>query len=106
MSYDDVHAVAQGRVWTGRQAKDRGLVDILGGLDLALAVAKEKAGLHEEAEVEIVTYPKGRPFWDLRSGTSLASTTDLRSVVEQLKASRLFEENPMLMLMPYRIDVK
>jgi protease-4 len=106
MSYEDVHAVAQGRVWTGRQAKDKGLVDILGGLDLALAIAREKARLPEDAEVEIVTYPKRKPFWDLSSGPTLAAAADFRSMMEQLKASRLFEENQMLLLMPYRIDVK
>ncbi|RYH31792.1 hypothetical protein EON65_01890 [archaeon] len=39
MSYDSMHAVAQGRAWTGRQAFDRGLVDILGGFWKALEVA-------------------------------------------------------------------
>jgi protease-4 len=55
MSEEDVHAVAQGRVWTGRQAEENRLVDMLGGLNLALAIAKEKAGLPQDAEVEIVT---------------------------------------------------
>lgn len=106
MSYDDVHAVAQGRVWTGRQAKGNGLVDILGGLDLALAIAKEKAGLPEDAEVEIVAYPKGRPFWDLGSGPGFVPAVGLGSMMEEIKASKLFEENQMLLLMPYEIDVK
>ena len=45
MTPEAVHAVAQGRVWTGAQAKERGLVDDLGGLDLALAKAAELAKL-------------------------------------------------------------
>lgn len=45
LSRDDVHAVAQGRVWTGTQAVERGLVDELGGLDVAVAKAAELAGL-------------------------------------------------------------
>ncbi len=44
-SFDDVHAVAQGRVWTGDQAKERGLVDEIGGLDVALKKAAELAKL-------------------------------------------------------------
>jgi protease-4 len=44
-SRDEAHAVAQGRVWTGQQALERGLVDELGGLDTALAKAAELAEL-------------------------------------------------------------
>jgi len=46
-SRDDVDAVAQGRVWSGRDAKDRGLVDQLGSLDQAIAAAAKRAGLEE-----------------------------------------------------------
>lgn len=45
MSYDEVHQIARGRVWTGSDAIGIGLVDTLGGLDLALRIAAEKAGL-------------------------------------------------------------
>ncbi len=106
MSYDDAHAVAQGRVWTGKQAQERGLVDLLGGLDLALAIAKEKAGLAEDEEVQIVTYPKRRLTFDLGGGIVGTSSTDLRSIVEELMCRGLFEENQVLLLMPYTIDVK
>ena len=40
---EKIDALAQGRVWTGRQAKENGLVDELGGLDRAIAVAKQRA---------------------------------------------------------------
>ena len=42
---EEIDAVAQGRVWTGAQARERGLVDRLGGLDVAIAAAKERAGI-------------------------------------------------------------
>lgn len=54
---DDVLRVAKGRVWTGQQALDNELVDILGGMDEALAIAADKAGL-EEDEYRIAAYPK------------------------------------------------
>lgn len=44
---DEAHAVAQGRVWPGMKAKEIGLVDAMGGLDEALAVAADKAGLEK-----------------------------------------------------------
>jgi protease-4 len=53
-----VHEVAQGRVWTGREALDRGLVDRLGGLDVALAMAKERAGIGKDQEVRLVVLPE------------------------------------------------
>jgi protease-4 len=49
--------VARGRVWTGADAHDRGLVDELGGLDVAVGLAKERAGLPAASEPELVTYP-------------------------------------------------
>ena len=53
----DVDKVGRGRVWTGRQAKEIGLVDQLGGLDLALSIAQQRAGL-EHRQVEIIRLPK------------------------------------------------
>ncbi len=67
MTRDAVHELAQGRVWTGRQAKARGLVDELGGLDRAVAVAKDRAGIGADDEVELVVYPRERSFLDLLS---------------------------------------
>ena len=60
-----IDAVAQGRVWTGRQAKDIGLVDELGGLDRAIAVAKERARIAADSDVEIVVYPPRRNVYEL-----------------------------------------
>lgn len=55
-----IDALAQGRVWTGQQARQHGLVDMLGGLDTAVAVAKERAGIPADEDVELVTYPPRR----------------------------------------------
>lgn len=49
MTRDQVDAVAQGRIWTGAQAHERGLVDHLGGYDEAIAAAAALAGLEESA---------------------------------------------------------
>jgi protease-4 len=58
MERDAVHELAQGRVWTGAAAKERGLVDELGGLDQALAAAAELGKVGADVELEI--YP-GEP---------------------------------------------
>ena len=60
-----IDAIAQGRVWTGAQGKEIGLVDELGGLDRALAIAKQRAKIAPDSEVEIVVYPGRKSFYDL-----------------------------------------
>jgi protease IV len=60
-----IDAVGQGRVWTGRQAKQIGLVDELGGLERALAVAKQRAKLPAGSEVELVVYPGRKSIYEI-----------------------------------------
>jgi protease-4 len=59
---DEIEAVAQGRVWTGTEAQRHGLVDQLGGLDVAVAVAREKAGIPKGQEVGLVVLPEPKGF--------------------------------------------
>jgi protease-4 len=66
MTVDAVKAVAQGRVWTGRQAVDNKLVDELGGLDLAVQRAKEAAHL-EGKPVRVHYYPHRKDFFSFLS---------------------------------------
>jgi protease-4 len=62
MTRDAVHAVAKGRVWTGTDALERGLVDVLGGFDVAVTEAKRAAGLADDDKVRLVPYPKSSPL--------------------------------------------
>jgi protease-4 len=58
MTRDDVHAIAKGRVWTGADAAENGLVDTLGGLRDAIRIARERAGLPADAPARpAVTIP-------------------------------------------------
>ncbi len=63
LSVDEVDAIARGRVWTGADALERGLVDELGGLRAAINRAKVLAGYDKEDDVRIVSYP-GSSFLD------------------------------------------
>lgn len=65
---DEIHVHAQGRVWTGRQAIERGLVDRLGGLDDAIDLACERAGIPPDQEIPVETLPAPRTLADLLSG--------------------------------------
>jgi protease-4 len=62
MTFESLHKVAQGRVWTGEQALALGLVDQLGGLDVAIDSAKQLAGV--SGRVEIIRYPERLGFLD------------------------------------------
>lgn len=57
MSPDAVEKVARGRVWSGKRAKAHGLVDELGGLHEALALARTEAGLDADAQFELAIFP-------------------------------------------------
>jgi len=60
----EIEAVAQGRVWTGREALDGGLVDALGGLDAAVAVARERANIPASQDVQLVVLPEPKGFFE------------------------------------------
>lgn len=62
MHPDSVKKVASGRVWTGTQAKERGLVDVLGGMDTAIEIAAAKIGAGEDYRV--VYFPEKRPWFE------------------------------------------
>ena len=61
----EIDAVAQGRVWLGSQAKTRGLVDELGGLDTAIDLLKKKANIPAGEQVTLITYPPRRSIIDV-----------------------------------------
>ena len=62
MSIADIEAIAQGRVWTGEMAKELGLVDMLGDIELAKTIAAEKAGIESYT---LISYPKEAGAFDM-----------------------------------------
>ena len=65
MTEEEVEAVAKGRVWSGEDAKARGLVDELGGYATALKLAREAAKIPDGAPVNLVVFPKEKSTLDL-----------------------------------------
>jgi protease-4 len=61
---EQIEAVAQGRVWTGREALAAGLVDELGGLDKAIGVARQKARIPRGQEIQIVVLPERKGLFE------------------------------------------
>jgi protease-4 len=112
-----VDQLARGRVWTGAQARERGLVDALGGLDSAIGLAKERAGIAPDVEVEVVNYPARRSLAEMLLEQLSGSPSDrqldaLLSVASGLRTAerralglltapaRLFRPGEPLALMP------
>lgn len=77
-----IDSVGQGRVWTGAQGKERGLVDEFGGLDRAVEVAKDLAKIPKDKGVHRVILPYPRTFLQ----ELLSEGSDTRTQVKQREA--------------------
>ena len=86
-SFEEIDEIAQGRVWTGKQAKALGLVDELGGLDTALSIAKKQAGFADDDEVNLIVLPKQRPFFEQLLEQMIEDTESSMRVPLQLTAN-------------------
>lgn len=73
-----IREIAKGRVWTGADAVELGLVDALGGFHVALDHARELAGLDPDADVRVVRYPLRPSFLDLVAREAGGDATDGR----------------------------
>jgi protease IV len=113
---EKIDALAQGRVWTGHQARENGLVDALGGLDTAIAVAKERAKIPASAQVDLEFYPARKSLYEILSdqfGVSMGSqavstwlsASFTRSEIEAMRALRgpmaMFRRGEPLALLPF-----
>ncbi|MGI8789146.1 MAG: signal peptide peptidase SppA [Pyrinomonadaceae bacterium] len=81
---EEINEVAQGRVWTGAQAKDKGLVDEFGGLNRAVEIAKELAKLPADKDVKRVVFPAPRPLFE----SIFSSSDDEATISTQEKAQQ------------------
>ncbi len=106
-AFDQIEPLAQGRVWLGDQARERGLVDQLGGLDTAIGLVKQKAGIPAAERVSLVMYPSRRSILDvlLRRGSDDPLQTRLAEVFGRVPF-RAWMKGGMLRLMPYWVTVQ
>ncbi len=110
MMPEAIKAIAEGRVWTGKMAKDLGLVDELGGLDEAIAKAKELA---EIDDCTLVSYPAKPSVLDnvlgaLPSGyASLLGDDEVGRMVKDLRwLYELDETDPVQARMPFYVEIQ
>ena len=126
LSTTDVDSLGRGRIWSGRQAKGNGLVDELGGLNFALVIAQELAGLQGKA-VEVIRFPKqarlSQFFYNFRSLSiplhrmvsadsdgenklaKLPFITPYGGISDTLKLINTLRRHRLFLLVPYQIAV-
>jgi protease IV len=114
MTSEKVDAIARGRVWTGAQAKDIGLVDQLGGLADAIAFAKARVGLADHDRARLVLLPRidsnllGR-LLGISGVTAKDSTSTLdwlpggKELLQALPASLLAQPGVLQARLPFAI---
>ncbi|MCK4339072.1 MAG: S49 family peptidase, partial [Candidatus Cloacimonetes bacterium] len=106
MTREEVHEIAQGRIWTGRQAQDRGLVDELGGMNKAIEVLKDLAKI--DKDVEVVVYPQAKPSFTISLDSDLSGMKtevlpeEIRNIIEIIDEITFYEDEKILYLMPYK----
>ncbi|UCH66517.1 MAG: signal peptide peptidase SppA [Ignavibacterium sp.] len=99
LSYENIESLAQGRVWSGFDAKQNGLIDMIGGLSTAVKVAEERAGLKEE-EYDLVEYPD-RGWFNFGSfipgllGIEREVEIEKDPIIEDLKFRLKYNGHPM-----------
>src|SRR5215472_2563049 len=89
LTYEAVEPIAHGRVWTGAQAKERKLVDALGGLDTAIEIAREKAHIPKDSKVYLRRFPRRK---GLLEALSEGEFPMVRLLLEQRGLARRVEE--------------
>jgi protease-4 len=120
-NYNDMEALAQGRVWTGAQAKQNGLVDELGGIDRAIELVKAKARIAASEKITLVAYPPRRSLLQvLMDGdldvTSLESSFTHSAIDARIRARvkevmgdlplKALSQGGILSLMPYSVSIR
>jgi protease-4 len=102
MTFEEAEALAHGRVWTGRQAVENGLIDEVGDLHRAIEVAKELAEVPADEEVTLVHYPEKKSLFQLVTGDDGEAAAAARwAVYRQLRVELsttwdMIEQNPDL----------
>lgn len=111
MSKEEVDQIGRGRVWTGRQAMEIGLVDEMGGLSRAIEIAKEKAGIPQEEEVRLEVWPKKISLWDALFSGRLLMKSDISEQIPEpagkiISLLREMEKGTKWAVMPFWIAPK
>ncbi|OGP57061.1 MAG: signal peptide peptidase SppA [Deltaproteobacteria bacterium RBG_13_61_14] len=97
---------AQGRVWTGEQAKELGLLDGFGGLRQALETAKRLAGIAEEEKALLYVLPRRRRLMPPLLSLFLPFSPRLSPALSELFSLESLADSRILALLPFRLRIR
>ena len=106
---EEIDRVAQGRVWTGAEALKVGLVDSLGGLDTALAIARARAKIGVGAELDLVVLPERKGLFDLlmeRQGEGVSDRLPSPELRAMLRWATAISDHGPVARLPFDLRVK
>ena len=103
LSDEATAAVAEGRVWTGRQALERGLVDELGGVEEAFAAAKRAAGISPDEPVMVERFPKPRRLWKVSVDLNLPHQGVLAELLPIVPSLRFLLRERVWAVLPFQL---
>lgn len=104
--YEQVEPYAQGRVWLGTDAKQRGLVDHLGGLDTAMNTLRKKAGIKPDEKLRVVVYPPKRTLLEQLMKSS-SDTPAVETAIRKLLGfdPAILTQNGYMRLLPFHLNI-
>jgi protease IV len=105
-TFDEIHNIAQGRVWNGYDGYQIGLIDTLGGLNTAIEIAKSMAGISEDSDPKIVVYPRKKSVLSklIKNLTLVKNSKEYFIINNVKKFMSEFELRP-LALMPFELTI-
>jgi protease-4 len=103
--YQEVAPLAEGRVWLGQHARERGLIDDLGGIDKAMEALRRKAGFKPDEKLRVVAYPPKRTLLEQLMRSTETPSVESR-IAEMLGIDvRALAQTGYLRVAPYSIRV-
>jgi protease-4 len=84
MSFDELEAKARGRIYTGAQAQEAGLVDVLGGIHRAAREMRDALGLPEDAELQLELFPKPKTLLEVLTSGEFLGVKETRAWIRGL----------------------
>lgn len=121
MTDEQANTIGQGRVWTGTQAKQNGLIDEFGGLEKAVEIAKQLANLPADKDVRRVIFPEPRPFFETLFGSEESTQTseqkaqkaladalpaDARKVLRYAELFDRMKRGEAMLMLPFELEIK
>ncbi len=122
MDQERANQLGQGRVWTGTQAKENGLIDEFGGLEKAIDLAKQLANLPADKDVRRVVFPAPRPFFETIFGDPEETQTsaenkakialaeslpaDARRALRYVELFDRMKNGEAMLMLPFELEIR